>query len=101
MRRGFTIALALLLSLLFLASCATPRTTTTTTTTVVECEEPEDDSGDQEAADTRKCTTISEETAVSHRPPQCHGILSCGFYVTGEAIALPFRALGMLLDVVF
>ena len=97
MRRKVTVCLALLLSLLVLSACTTHQTTTTVTTKTVECDVPEDGS----ESDIRECTTIDEETTVSHRPRQCHGILSCGFYVAGEAIALPFRALGAVLSIVF
>ena len=97
MRREPAICLAFLLSLLVFSSCTTHQTTTTVTTRTVECDVSEDGS----ESDTRECTTIDEETTVSHRPRQCHGILSCGFYVAGEVIALPFRALGMVLGIVF
>lgn len=69
------------------------------TTRTVECAASEDDSEDG-AVDSRECTSIREETTVSHRPPKCHGVLSCSFCVAGEAIALPFRGLGTVLDVV-
>lgn len=101
MRNTATIHLAMLLSLLVLAGCNTPPTTTTITTTTVECTAVEDTSEEGTAPGTRECITIDEETTTSHRPRQCHGILSCSFWVTGEAIALPFRALGVALDVVF
>lgn len=95
------IILVLLVSALALSSCATDPTTTTVTTTTVECEVPEQGTDDGEAPDTQECTTISEETTVSNRPRQCHGILSCSFYVAGEVISLPFRALGAVLDILF
>ena len=101
MRREPAACLTLLVSLLVLASCNTPPTTTTITTTTVECVTLEDGSEDGAALETQECTTINEETTTSHRPRQCHGILSCSFWVAGEAIALPFRALGALLDIVF
>ena len=103
MRQPSRVCLGLLLSLVFLLGCAnhaTP-TTTTVTTTTVECQVPGEGSDDHETPETEECTTISEETRVSHRPRECHGVVSCSFYIAGEAIALPFRALGAVLDFVF
>jgi hypothetical protein len=101
MRREPAVCLALLLSLLVLASCTTPATTTTVTTTTVECTVPDEAADDGADPAMQECTTVTEETEVSHRPRECHGVVSCSFWVAGEAIALPFRALGAVLDIVF
>lgn len=34
------------------------------------------------------------------KPPACHGILTCTFFVVGHVIALPFRALGAVFRIV-
>ena len=66
MRTEHGVYLALMVSILVLSGCRTPASTTTVTTTTTECEAREDDSGEPEAPKMRECTTINEETVVSH-----------------------------------
>lgn len=89
------VGIALLLVLA--GGCASGKRSVTTVETV-ECP-AEDESG---PAPDSECRTIREETVISHeRVGGCDGILSCSFDVVGEVIALPFRILGVVLDVIF
>ena len=89
---------AIALCTLVLVACSTADTTTTTTTETVRCVEVDPSADEPEPS--RECTTITKKTETTKRPPECHGVLSCTFYVVGEAIALPFRLLGAALNVV-
>jgi len=77
------------------AGCSTPSRTVTTTETR-ECT-PADAEGE------RECHTVSIETTTSEPEVHdgCDGILSCGLGAVGQVVALPFRILGLVLDVVF
>ena len=88
--------LLLLTCVLWGAGCHSP-TTTVTTIETIECTTP----GEKGARD---CRTVSRETR-TEKPEWdhhgCDGIVSCSFSVLGEVIALPFRILGVVLDVIF
>ncbi|MAE96594.1 MAG: hypothetical protein CL910_18250 [Deltaproteobacteria bacterium] len=90
------VCLLLLASLLGSAGCHSP-TRTVTITETIECEAPD-------AEGERDCRTVSRETR-TEKPDRehhgCDGIVSCGFGAVGEVIALPFRILGVVLDVIF
>ncbi len=93
--RSRRIALALLAACLLVGTaCSTP-TRTVTTTETYECA-PADATGE------RDCELVSRETR-KEKPDShgCGGIVSCGFGAVGQVIALPFRILGVVLDVVF
>jgi hypothetical protein len=46
------------------------------------------------------CGTIEEPIEDADTGPVCHGIVTCTFYVAGQAIALPFRLLGGALEII-
>jgi type IV pilus biogenesis protein CpaD/CtpE len=52
-------------------------------------------------AQNKKVTMIEKKTEVKEEGPYCRGILSCTLEVTGDIIALPFRLVGGLIDLIF
>ncbi len=88
------LGLALLLAS---AGCQSP-TRTVTTTETRECTVDED--GEREC-ETVSRTTHTEEAGHEVEIFGCDGIVSCTFSAAGQVIALPFRILGLVFDVIF
>lgn len=79
---------------LFVSGCAT-RTTTTETRTVDHPATTAEPAYDDDVVVERRTVTTTEADE------GCGGVLSCTVSVVGEVIALPFRAVGALVDAVF
>ena len=88
--------IALLIPILLLGACAHGHGSVTRTETV-ECVEVRNEDGDTLERDCSK--TVSKVRAKDHHG--CHGVITCTAHVVGEAVALPFRITGAVLDAVF
>lgn len=90
----FLVLSVLICTSLFLPSCS--QSTRRETTSVIR-EEPSDPQGDPES----KRVIIEKTETVTETEESCGGILSCTVDVVGAIIALPFKAVGFLIGVIF